>query len=387
MEIVLLSAAMLIFSITCISAADLFFGVRGMRKLSNVKPLNGPEQPLVSVILPACNEEEHIEQAIRSQLDQDYRHLEIIAVNDRSTDSTGAILEKLKEKYESLKVIHVDSLPRGWMGKAHALQLGAESADGRYLLFTDGDVSMDHSTLSRAVGYMHGGDLDHISLIFRNVSSGLLLNSLILDSGAGLLQLFRPWRARIKTSKNFIGVGAFNMVKREVYRAVGGHRSPRMHPIDDIMLGKIIKRGGYSQECLLGTDLVTVPWYADIGDMVNGLMKNAMAVINYRYSMLLPLLCVMILLNIVPFWAMIFSDGFTQLLFFAVMAIKMITFYCGTRLLNISPWCAPATIITPYISIFIVLRAAWLTYRNKGIYWRGTHYSLEELRKNEPLLP
>ncbi len=387
MEIVFLSASLMIFLITCLSAADLFFGIRGMRRLSEVDPLKDREQPLVSVIIPACNEEEHIEQTIRAQLRQDYPHLEIIAINDRSSDATGAILEKLGKQYESLKILHIDDLPQGWMGKPHALQLGADAANGHYLLFTDGDILMDSTTIARAVEHMENEDLDHIALVFRNISPGWLLNSLILDSSAALLQLFRPWRARKKNSKNFIGVGAFNMVRKQVYHAVGGHKPIRMHPIDDIMLGKNIKRDGYHQEGLLGMDLVTVPWYSDIRAMVNGLMKNAMATINYRYFMLIPLLFGMVMLTIVPFWATIFLDGYSRLFFMGAILVRITAFYYGTRLLEISPWCAPGTIITPYLSVYIVLRAAWYNYRDKGIIWRGTHYSLADLKKNEPLWP
>lgn len=387
METVILIGAAGILAIVVLMAADLFFGIRSMTNLHDVAPARELRLPRISVIMPACNEERHIEQAVKTQLCQDYPNLEILVVDDRSTDATTDILAELQKKYTNLKVIRIDTLPPGWMGKAHALQRGAEAAGGEYLLFTDGDVFMEESTISRAATHMKAQRLDHISLIFRNISSGWLLNALILDSGIGLLQVFRPWRARRNDTRAFVGVGAFNLVKQEVYHALGGHRSIRMHPVDDLMLGKIIKRASYRQECLLGMDLVTLPWYAGVAQMVDGLMKNAMAFINFRYSLLPPLLAGLILLNILPVWGILFADTIPQLLFSAVIATKTAVSAYGTRKLGVSPWCAPATLLTPYISIYIILRAAWSNHRDGGIYWRGTFYPLQELQKNETVLP
>lgn len=387
MNFLILFSAILVLSITILSVADLFFGIRSMTTLASIKPLKNERQPRISIIVPACNEEKNIEQAILSQLQQRYTNLEVIAINDRSTDATGTILERLQCEHDNLRVLHISELPDGWMGKANAMQQGAEMADGEYLLFTDADIIMEDSTLARAMHHVSINKLDHMALVFKNISPGWLLNSLILESGAGLIQLFRPWRAKKTTARNFIGVGAFNMLRKDTYFAVGGHQHIRMHPIDDIMLGKMIKRNGYSQECLLGTDLVAVPWYGSVKEMVNGLMKNVLAVINYRFILLIPLLFGMVVLNILPLWGVIFSEGYAQLIWTAVILIKTAAFYYGSRLLDITPWCALGTLLTPYISVYIVLRAAWLNFSEKGIYWRGTHYSIDKLRSNQPILP
>ncbi len=387
MDVFILFLALIVLTVTCLATFDLYYGIRSMGRLSSKPPLGETNLPSISIIVPACNEGKNIRQAILTQLRQSYGNFEIIAVNDRSTDNTGEILDELGSKHANLRILHITDLPEGWMGKAHALQCGAEIAGGDYLLFTDGDILMEGSTLSRAVCHMLSAELDHLSLIFKNSSKGWLLNSLILESGAGLLQLFRPWLAKKHKSKNFIGVGAFNMVKRESYFHVGGHESIRMHPIDDIMLGKIIKRSGYHQDCLLGTDLVTVPWYDDLGSMIDGLMKNVLAIINYRATLLPVLLTGMVVFNILPLWGAVLDVGYSRLVWQAVVVIKLGAFFYGTRLLGISAWCTPGTLITPYISLYITVRAAWLNFSEHGINWRGTHYSLDELRKNEPILP
>jgi len=380
-------AAMIVFVLTFLAAVDLFLGLVRMKRLGAVEVRSDTNRPQVSIIVPACNEEDSIDRALRSQLQQEYTHLEIVAVNDRSSDSTPDILEKLQQQDPRLKVLHLDELPAGWLGKAHALQRGAEMAAGEYLLFTDGDIIMEKTTVSRAVSYMESQGLDHLCLVFKNISPGLLLNSLILESGAALLQIFRPWRAGRKSSRCFIGVGAFNMVKREVYKEIGGHDRIRMHPVDDIMLGKIIKRSGYVQECLLGLDLVTLRWYENLGHMVRGLMKNSLAMINYRYALLPPLVLGIAIFTLLPPWGILFADGAVRYFCLGTVAARLAVHYSGTRLVGLSPLCAAGTIVTPYISVYILLRAAWCNYRDGGIYWRGTHYDLAELRKNEPLLP
>ena len=263
-----MSVLLILSVISCcaviISTAHLAIGLKKMRQLGDIDSelSDAVTAPMVSVIVPACNEEEHIEQALEALLEQDYPNLEIIVVNDRSTDNTGQVLQGLKTRHPRLTVNEINDLPGGWMGKSHALTAGAALAKGTYLIFTDADVMMEHTAISRAVQYVCKNKLDHLTLIFKNITGGMLLNCLILDAGMGLLLLFRPWAARNKGSRAFVGIGAFNMVKKTVYEAIGGHEHLKMHPIDDMMLGKLIKTNGFRQECLLAHDYIRVPWYS-----------------------------------------------------------------------------------------------------------------------------
>lgn len=383
---VLLSVACLILVIHTLSALDVIFGVRSMTHISEISPVDQSEGPLVSVIIPACNEEEQIEAVISALGLQDYKNVEIIAVNDRSTDGTGVILDRLKIAMSNLSVIHISDLPSGWLGKTHAMHVSAGVARGTYLLFTDGDVVLAPSTISRAVYRMQSKQLDHLTLLFENISKSWLLNSMVLDAGINLLQFLRVWRAKDTRSPHFVGVGAFNMVSRKMYTAVGGHTSFKTHPIDDIMLGKVIKRSGGAQECLLGHGMVTLPWYASVGDMVNGLMKNCLGVINYRFSLLPLLLLTMIVLNIMPFWAFILCDGVTRIIFALILIVKLLPSLMGARLLGLSVWCSLGTLISPYILLYTLQRAAYRIWRDGGIYWRSTFYPLSYLKNNESIL-
>ncbi|WP_458773909.1 glycosyltransferase family 2 protein [Desulforhopalus sp. 52FAK] len=357
-----------------------------MTNIKDIPPTTDGKGPLVSVIIPACNEGEEIEAAISALLMQDYTDLQIIAVNDRSSDDTGIILDRLSVGDDRLSVIHINELPSGWLGKNHAMHVGAAEASGTYLLFTDGDVTMAPTTISRSVQRMQINHLDHLTLIFKNSSANWLLNSLILDAGIGLLQVLRVWRAKDKSSRHFVGVGAFNMVRQKKYIEIGGHESFKTHPIDDIMLGKVIKRSGGSQECLLGHEMVTLPWYASVADMVNGLMKNCLGVINFRFLFLVPLIVTMITLNILPLWGFFLFDGLTRVIFAMIIVIKLLQALLGARLLGLHSWCSLGALIAPYILVYTIIRAAWRIWRDGGIYWRSTFYPLSYLKTNESIL-
>ena len=252
MSIPFIVASCACFLVFC-SSMVLAVGVRRLRRLDHVPPGTCYSTPRVTVIMPACNEEENIEQAVLSFLAQDYLNLEILVVNDRSVDGTALVLQRLQTIHPKLRVHTITHLPDGWMGKSHALSEGAALAAGDYLLFTDADVVLEPTTVSRAMHLMVEDQLDHLSLIFENIGGGWLLNCLILEMGLGLLFFFRPWLVRSEKSKAFMGVGAFNLVKKSAYQKVGGHASIRMHPIDDLMLGKILKRQGLQTRLPLGT--------------------------------------------------------------------------------------------------------------------------------------
>src|SRR5690606_5030460 len=138
----------------------LFVGVRFIDWLRDVEVPADFAWPRVSIIVPARNEEREIEAALQSVLHLDYPDYEVMVVNDRSTDGTGAILERMQSAYPQLRVATVTELPRGWLGKNHAMYFGAQQASGELLLFTDADIVMRPDTLRRAVYYLEREKLD-----------------------------------------------------------------------------------------------------------------------------------------------------------------------------------------------------------------------------------
>lgn len=357
--------------------------IRGIRRVADIKdifPLSLQNAPRVSVIIPACNEANTIEPALQSVLELDYPDLEIIVINDRSTDNTEAVLTRMQRRCPRLRLLNLTELPDGWMGKSHALHRGAEQASGDYLLFTDADIILEKTTLSRAMSHMLATRLDHLCLIFRSISPGGLLNALFAEAACGLLLRFAPWKVKEKNNDKYMGVGGFNLVKTSTYRAIGGHRSFAMHPIDDLMLGKVIKQHGFSQDCLFGSEFVQIQWYATVSGYIDGVMKNTFALFDFSVARVVAAIAAMLVLNILPFWAFLAFFGWVRALFGAVLITRIllfaIIFYNADLPLRYALW----SLITPYVTVYIVLKATISTIVHRGITWRGTFYPLDEMR-------
>lgn len=355
--------------------------LRSLKFLQQLPPTS--DHPLVSVIIPALNEAQNIEEALSSILALDYPNLEIVVVNDRSTDRTGEILKRMGRENPKLKVVDVMELPPGWLGKNHALAKGAAMAKGEYLLFTDADVVMAPSTMSRAIGRMLEEQLDHLTIWFGWKPPTTALRMLFNFFNIIFALYCQPWKAKDPKSRSHIGIGAFNLVRRTAYQAVGTHQTIAMRPDDDVKLGKLMKLHGYRQELVMGKDMVTVEWYATLREAVSGFEKNSFAVLDYS----LPILCggtLMILGGfVVPFIMLFFSSG--PALWMNMCVVAVFALICllnahihGSRFFPSILGIAPGALMF----IYLQWRSAIIIYRNNGINWRGTHYPLDELRAN-----
>ncbi len=381
----MLYLAILILAASVVVLAITLAGSRKMLTLAAVDPEEA-YGPLVSVIIPACNEAKTLGPALRALFAQDYADLEIIAIDDRSTDNTWQVLQELAREFSGLRLERIRTLPSGWLGKNHALFRGAELARGELLLFTDADVILEPTTLSRAVSFFTRQRADHLCLVFANTTPGLLLNAMIVDALGGLFLLLKPWNAAEKNSPSFIGIGAFNLISSRAYQDIGGHRALRMHPIDDVMLGKKVKQRGLRQYCLLGRGFVTVPWYATVREMVGGLMKNVYAMYGYRLLYAAVGIGGIVVMTMLPPWGVLLCRGWPQLMLAAALTCRLLVFTCNSRLLGIGPGSIPFALLTPYLMVYIIIKAVVTTIGNQGIDWRGTHYPLKELQKEEMLL-
>ena len=372
--------SMIICLLMIVVLAQISSGYGRLDALDAIDVSDKTDQPLVSIVMPACNEQESIEKSLRLLCELDYANTEIIVVDDRSTDRTAEIIESVRSDFPAIRLIRIDELPEGWLGKPHALQQGAQSAEGDYLLFIDADVWLERSTLSRAVNGMEKRRLDHLTLIFKNSSPGMLLNALIADTGAGLFFLMKPWKAKQSDSPNFMGVGAFNMVRKSVYRAIGEHQQVKLQIIDDVYLGKLVKQNGFRQECMLAESLVTLHWYRSVPEMISGLMKNVYAFFHYRPLYVCFGVLAISAMTLLPMAGALFTSGTAQLFFSLAILARVSGIGAGMIRIGLPPVSIIFLLITPFISIFIILKAICLVHLAGGVTWRGTFYRLEQLR-------
>jgi len=359
--------------------------VRGLRKLDDLSRRPPPDRatfPALSIIVAARNEERRIEEALQSLLGLDYPDFEIVIVDDRSTDGTPAILDRLSTAHPRLRVIHVDRLPEGWLGKCHALALGARSAAGEYFLFTDADVVFRPPALRQAMTYVLEKGLDHLALLLHVRMPGPVLPAMSATFGLFFMLYSRPWKAADPKSPAHIGIGAFNLVRKAAYQAAGGHEAVRMCPVDDVKLGQKVKESGGKQAAAIGVELAWVEWYTTVGELVRGLEKNCFAGMDYRFSaVVLSTLAVLALslgpvalLCLLPTWLGLFLNGASLLLLLALYLDQ-------ARLQKVGLWAAFFYPISIGLMIFVMWRSMLMTLFRGGISWRGTFYPLEELRK------
>ncbi len=365
---------------------EIFLGMKRLRSLNNIVSNCASSLPSVSIIVPACNEEETIEPALRSLLALDYDNIEIIVVNDRSTDNTSGVLKNLQREFPALQILTITELPEDWLGKTNALYQGAQQARGEYLLFTDADILFAQTTLSRAMSLVVNERLDHLSLVFKNIAKGLLLNAMIVDAGSALFFLFKPWKVRDPKSKNFMGVGAFNLIRKSTYTAIGGHRSIRMHPIDDIMLGKVVKQSGFQQECLTAYDFLQVHWYDSTAKMIQGLMKNIFALYDFKIVYTMFAVIMVFVLTILPVWGVFFCTGATRIVCLLSVCLRLLSTALGAKNTRTSFKIILYSLLTPYINIYIMITGIVTTVTGDGIQWRGVHYPLDKLKKSMSIL-
>ena len=374
--------AMIILVLSGLIALEAVIGNSRIERLRNLPCRAAGPGPKVSIVVAARDEERNIETAMRSMLTQDYPNYEIVAVDDRSTDQTGPILDRLAAEDRRFRVVHVTNLLPGWLGKNHALQVGADQSSGEWILFTDADIHLNPTALGRAIRFADERGIDHLAIAPNLILPGLLLEGFGVFFLWSFLLFAKPWKARDPKSWFHVGVGAFNLVRRSAYRAVDGHRPIRLRPDDDLKLGKILKRAGFRQDALSGHGLISVEWYHSLREMIPAFEKNMFA--GIEYSIMLSLIggVVQLAAGVVPVVALFFTSGMTQLLLGVQVALSLAIFIKLARSIDTRATVALIYPVVVLLFVYILWRTMVVNLATGGIQWRGTFYSLRELKAN-----
>ena len=376
-----------------IAFAWLFKLVEAWRGLARVPNLLDPEydtvpagRPSVTVVVPARNEAENVRACVESLLGQDYSALRILAVDDRSTDGTGAILDGMAGAYgERLDVVHIPDLPAGWLGKTHAMALAARrvivTRKPDFLLFTDADIVFRADAIRRSLVEVAASSSDHFVLLPTTIAK---------TRGEGLLLAFlqvmgmwavRPWRvADPKAKRDAIGVGGFNLIRTDVYEALGGFDATPMEVLEDLTLGRRVKNLGYGQGVATGPGLVSVHWAAGVRGIINGMGKNLFAVFRFRPVLLLGAALWVALFCFAPVVFLAHADTFVARVITLASAIGL--YALSSRSNRLSGAYAVGFPIAAAILIYAMLRSMVVTLWGGGVVWRGTFYRIAELRSH-----
>jgi glycosyltransferase involved in cell wall biosynthesis len=364
-----------------------FHGLRvawGLLRLPWIKdfaPAKDADCPRISLIFAARDEQEKLPGALATLATIDYPDLEIIAVDDRSQDATGPILGEFSRTHERFRAVHVSALPPGWLGKPHALQKAYESATGEWLLFTDADVRFAPDALRRAAAMVLQKNLDHLTLFGDVEMVGFWETVLITFFGLAFHIANDPYRVSNPHSRAYVGVGAFQLIKRPAYEACGTHRRLAMEVVDDMKLGKLVKQAGLRSSVGVAQEAVVVRWHAGAGNLIRGVTKNFFAALGYNLPFVVLAITGMLLMNVAPFAGVIFGHGWVRILS-GVAVVLALAFHVGVDwAMRVSPLYALTHPLGAVLFSYMLLRSTVVTLWQGGVTWRGTFYPLEELRR------
>lgn len=343
--------------------------------------------PDLTVIVPACNEEAAIQATLRSLLASTGLRLEVIAVDDRSTDRTGALMDAVAVEAaqstspHTLRVLHNRALPEGWLGKPHAMHLATLHASAPWLLCTDGDVAFDPRALALGLRYALSERADHVVLGLTLTLKTTGEAAMMAAMGAMSQWSIRLWKVADPRARDFFGAGGFNLVRREVLDQVGGFEALRMEVLEDLRLGWKIKRAGFAQRVVLGPGLARIRWLERALGVVRLVEKNGFALYRYRLGLALLACLGMAVQALLPLVA-IATGGWPLaagvLTYLAIAAV----YAASRRIFQGSAWLAVFFAPACGIVLYAVLRSVCLTLARGGVEWRGTRYPLDELRRN-----
>lgn len=354
--------------------------VRVASRLGMLPQRVAPELPTLSVLIPACNEQSTLAEALKSLLAVDYPQLEIVLVNDRSTDATGDLMESLAAGDERVRVVHIHELPQYWLGKTHALQVASRAARGEWLLFSDADVHFEPDALKRAVSLAVERGVDHLCLGPRLVCGTFWEKIFVGFFCTAFFFRYRPDLVE-RPGPYYVGVGAFNLVRTSAYREVGGHSALAMQVLDDMELGRLLKQRGYRQAFVGAGEAVRVRWAVGLRDQIQVLEKNAFGGLGYSPAFAVWASLTTLVGSLAPLWLLASGSPWWGLLGLLCMQVCALVNAPG---LGSPRWAGLFFPLAGVLMVFIMLRSCWLGVRRGGIVWRGTFYSLEELRAAAP---
>ena len=357
------------------------YGAVRLPWLAHFSPAADRYCPRISVIFAARDEQEKLPSALKTLVAIDYPNLEIIAVDDRSADATSRILDEFAANHPQLKVIHIRQLPKGWLGKPHALHCGFQASTGELLVFTDADVKFQPDALRRVVTLSRERALDHLTLLGDVERSSFWDTIFISFFGMGFHLATDPYNVSNPNSRSYVGVGAFQMLRRSAYEQSGTHRRLAMEVIDDMKLGKIVKAAGFRSGVAVAQSYVSVEWHLGLGNLVRGVEKNFFAGAQFRVSIAAKQILLLLSMNVLPFLGLFFGHGWVRGLA-AVSVLIALCFQIGVDMvMRFSPLYCLTLPLGASIFAYMIWRSTVITLRQDGIVWRDTFYPLDELRR------
>lgn len=347
-----------------------------------------PDAPLISVCVPARNEERNIRACVESLLAQDYPRFEVIVLDDRSTDATPDILRELSTLDQRLRVIHGADLPEGWAGKPHALFQAAIVARGDWLCFVDADTFLSPSALSSCYVKALQTRADMFTVMTFQILGSFWEKAVMPIVMTALSVGFSPRKVNDPNTKDAIANGQFIMIKRSVYKAIGGHESVKDQIVEDKAIAEQVKWNGYRLIVANGFAVAKTRMYTSLPEMWEGWTKNIYLGLSDRPSLMalgafgtLLLLMAALVLPLWPLLGIVWyfqgGDQFALTVVGEALLLWAFAIYARARValgMGISAWYALTLPLGAAVFAAMMFTSTWSVLSGKGVAWKGRMY-------------
>lgn len=336
--------------------------------------------PEVTVVMAVRDDEAHVVESVTRLLQQRHVRLRVIAVDDRSRDGTATALARLAAAHDRLTIVTVRDLPPEWLGKSHALQQGAATVATRWILFTDGDAQMREDTLARAIAAAERDGAHHVSLLPSHRGTTFVGRACLLAFHLTILR--RVAAVNATPQRSFVGTGAFNLVRTEAWRAIGGHLPLRLEVVDDVWLGCLLFRAGFRSRVWFAAQDLAIDWGGTPRQLLAVTTKNMFAVLRYR---------TVVAFGAVALFGLLVGISLAAPWLAGPLGWVPFAAWCGGALPGMAfarrmQWSVLAGALVPVTRFLLpaaLLRSTWITLRQGGVRWRGTFYPLAMLRRGQ----
>jgi chlorobactene glucosyltransferase len=354
-----------------------------------VEPTSPPSHaPLISICIPARDEERNIRTCVEAMIAQDYPNFEVIVLDDRSTDSTPEILRQLAVQNDKLQIINGSDLPSGWAGKPHALFQASAAARGKWLCFVDADTVVTHNCLSSCYAKAIETKADMFTIMTFQVL-GSFWEKVVMPLVMTALSVgFSPRKVNNPKTKDAIANGQFILIKRSVYDAIGGHEQVKDQIVEDKAISEQVKWNGYRLIVADGIKVTRTRMYTSLPEMWEGWTKNIYLGLRDQPSLMAlgvfgaflavtasffmpawPLLGL--------FWYLNGGDWMAGVVVAEALTLWAYLIYMRAKVaskMDISPWYALTTPLGAAVFGAMMFTSAWKVVSGKGVTWKGRVY-------------
>jgi chlorobactene glucosyltransferase len=334
-------------------------------------------------MIPARNEAENIKICITSLIKQDYPNMEILVLDDNSTDNTYRVIKKISEKDDRVKIFTGKPLKEGWIGKSYACHQLAKHAKGKYFLFTDADTLHFKNAVSSAIGCLLKNRLDALSAIPKQIMVSIHERLVVTWVHFGILSLLPL--IMVKKSKYPLfctANGQCMLFKREVYKKIGGHRSIKTKILEDIHISKQVKKHGYKFMIFDGSKNIYCRMYRDFRGLVKGFSKFMFAAFDFKvFNITVAILFISVIFLfpfiLLPLGTLLFDwpDLIINLIIIQIMIVLTMRIILSIRLKNR----VLDTFFHPVSMVYIILLCINSVLQSKfgeGAYWKDRSYDI-----------